>query len=134
MGNTTLHGSTAYSLSSISWAFEPGAERIRTIADFDHSFSKLEDGFWVRVTDSNGQYVIPSVTYTPDSITWTATLPQQYINMTFDEIQAQKDAGTNEYVLEDFTFDIHAIEKANVLIFHFPENHNELRTYQPAVS
>lgn len=127
-----IQGDHSFSLGTRSWAFDPGAEEMRSIEMFDHAFSRQEGNSWVVVTDSSQMSVFPEFSYTPDSITWTVTIPQQYVNMTFDEILAQREAGTNEYVYDDFLCDFTAFEEIQVSVQDHVSNHFESFTYYPA--
>ena len=61
----------AYSVSTASWAFDPGAEEAKSISNMQHSVWVLEDSHWPRIADAE-------MTYTRSSITWTFTIPEEY--------------------------------------------------------
>ena len=61
----------AYSVSTASWAFDPGAEEVRAIADMQHSLWANDGDSWPRIADVE-------MSHTRSSITWTFTVPEEY--------------------------------------------------------
>lgn len=61
----------AYSVSTSSWAFAPGEETTKSLADMQHS---------VWASDGSGFSLIgdAEMSYTPNSITWVFTVPEEY--------------------------------------------------------
>ena len=63
---------TTYEVSTAFWAFEPGAEEEKTLADLQHSvWIDAGDNTFHRIDDAQ-------MTYTEDSITWTFSVPEEY--------------------------------------------------------
>ncbi len=61
----------AYSVSTSCWAFDPGAEKVKAIADMQHSLWVNDGDSWPRIADVE-------MSYTKSSITWTFTVPDEY--------------------------------------------------------
>lgn len=61
----------AYSVSTAWWAFDPGEEEMRAIADMQHSLWVYDGDSWPRIADVE-------MSYTRNSITWTFTVPEEY--------------------------------------------------------
>ena len=62
---------TTYRVATASWAFEPGAEEEKTLADLQHSV-------WIDTGDTFHRIGDAQMTYTEDSITWTFSVPEEY--------------------------------------------------------
>ena len=61
----------AYSVSTSSWAFAPGEETRISPAEMQHSVWVLDGTSFLYIGDAE-------MSYTPDSITWTFTVPEEY--------------------------------------------------------
>ena len=61
----------AYSVSTTSWAFQPGANETVALEDMQHSVWRYDDDLWPLIGDA-------SMTHTGDSITWIFTIPEEY--------------------------------------------------------
>lgn len=66
-----LGNQNAYNVSTRSFAFEPGAEVRKNLSDMQHSLSVEDGSSWIVIGDVD-------MSYSPESITWTFTIPEEY--------------------------------------------------------
>ena len=66
-----INQQNTYSVSTAHWAFEPGDEKEMDLADMQHSVWMFDGNSFACIGDAQ-------MTYTPDSITWDFTVPEEY--------------------------------------------------------
>ena len=72
-----MHGDQEdFEVSTMSWAFDPGAETINGLEEMTHYVSIHDGDHWLGNTNA-----VTEMSYTSESITWTFTVPEEY---TFD--------------------------------------------------
>ena len=125
-----------FNLATSCYAFQPGRELNLPVSSMQTSLWVAYPGtnYWhviQSLTDEGkAEYVDPTVSYTPDSITWQITIPEEYLDMEWEEIDALKDSGATEgWITAEFPFDYEGFLRFQVEIRNFPEELFENRIY-----
>ena len=92
---------TTYEVSTAFWAFEPGAEEEKTLADLQHSL-------WRDTGDGFSYIGDVQMTYTENSITWSFTVPEEYA-FNFDNVEQYEvhihDISQDLYLFRTYTLE-----------------------------